>query len=69
VVAKPHVTSAAKFKHKLKELSKRNWGISIRYKLRIYIWKQWKNGKTRVAALIKLGMTLWQARRNGNLSK
>ena len=27
--AKPHAKSVLKFKHKLKELSKRNWGISM----------------------------------------
>ena len=101
--AKPHAKSVAKLKYKLKELSKRSWGISmekrierinqvvrgwvnyfkigdmkkvlkrlsehLRYRLRMCIWKQWKNGKTRVMALRKLGMTPWQARRNGNSSK
>jgi len=101
--AKPHAISVMKFKTKLKNLSKRNWGISfenrlekinqtvrgwvnyfkigsmkmvlksisehLRFRLRMCIWKQWKNGKTRVTALRKLGMTPWQARRNGHSSK
>jgi len=41
----------------------------LRFRLRMCIWKQWKNGKTRVTALRKLGMTPWQARRNGHSSK
>jgi len=101
--AKPHATSVAKFKYKLKELSKRSWGISmemrierinqvvrgwvnyfkigdmkgilkaisehLRYRLRMCIWKQWKRGKTRVKALRKLGMTPYNAHRNGHSSK
>jgi len=31
--ARPHATSVAKFKHKLKELSKRSWGISMEKRL------------------------------------
>jgi len=101
--ARPHTTSVEKFKYKLKQLSKRSYGISfeeriekinqtvrgwvnyfkigsmkqklkeisehLRYRLRMCIWKQWKNGKTRVKALRKLGMTPWQAKRNGHSSK
>ena len=41
----------------------------LRFRLRMCIWKQWKRGKTRVTALRKLGMTPWQAKRNGHSSK
>ena len=101
--ARPHEASIEKFKYKLKELSKRSWGISmdarikrinqtvrgwvnyfkqcdmkkvlkkisehLRYRLRKCIWKQWKRGKTRVKALRKLGMTSYNAHRNGHSSK
>lgn len=101
--ARAHATSIMRFEYKLKQLSKRSYGISfekriekinqtvrgwvnyfkignmskklkaisehLRYRLRMCIWKQWKNGKTRVKALRKLGMTPWKARRNGHSSK
>ena len=41
----------------------------LRFRLRMCIWKQWKNAKTRVKALRKLGMTPWEAYRNGHSSK
>jgi len=100
---KPHDKSVAKFKRRLHELSKRNWGVSmahriekinqtvrgwvnyfsigsmknklgviskhLRFRLRMCIWKQWKNGKTRVKALRKLGMPPRNARLNGHSSK
>ena len=41
----------------------------LRRRLRMYIWKQWKKPKTRVANLKKLGMEDWKAYRNGNTRK
>jgi len=101
--AKPHDKSFIKFERNLHELSRRNWGVSmeyrlqrinwyvrgwvnyfaigdmkrkltqisqhLRYRLRMCIWKQWKNGKTRVKALRKLGMTPREAYKNGHSSK
>jgi len=101
--AKPHDKSISKFKRTLHELSRRNWGVSmeyrlqrinwvvrgwvnyfaigamkkkmkelsehLRYRLRMCIWNQWKNGKTRVKALRKLGMTPREAWKNGHSSK
>ena len=103
IKAKPHDTSIESFKYRIKELTKRSWGVSmeyrieklnqlirgwvnyfklgkmkaklisitqnLRFRLRMCIWKQWKTGKKRVKALIKLGMPAWQAQRNGNTSK
>jgi len=100
---KPHETSVLKFKYKLKQLSKRNWGISLddrikkinqtvrgwvnyfrigsmktvltrlsenlRVRIRMCIWKQWKNARTRIRALRKLGMTPRNAYMNGHSSK
>jgi group II intron reverse transcriptase/maturase len=51
-------------KRKLIEISSH-----LRYRLRMCIWKQWKNGKTRVKSLIKLGMSKYEARKNGHSSK
>ena len=45
------------------------WNGWIRRRLRMYIWKQWKKPKTRVANLKKLGMEDWKAYRNGNTRK
>ena len=45
------------------------WDEWLRRRFRCYIWKQWKNPKTRVQNLIKLGMPEWQAYRNGNTRK
>ena len=45
------------------------WDEWLRRRIRMYIWKQWKNPRTRVKNLIKLGMPQWQAYRNGNSQK
>ena len=45
------------------------WDEWLRRRLRVYIWKQWKNPKTRVKNLRMLGMSKWQAYRNGNSQK
>ena len=45
------------------------WDEWLRRRFRMYIWKQWKNPRTRVKNLIKLGMEPWKAYRNGNSSK
>ena len=45
------------------------WDEWLRRRFRMYIWKQWKNPKTRVMNLIKLDMPQWQAYRNGNSRK
>lgn len=93
--AKVHEDSISKFKLKIKELTKRNWGISLtkrllklkqlfrgwynyfknyisittlkridrntRFRLRMIIWKQWKNIKTRFKALMKMGVNKQKA--------
>ena len=41
----------------------------VRRRIRMYIWKQWKKPRTRVANLVKLGMPEWQAYRNSNTRK
>ena len=41
----------------------------LRRRIRMYIWKQWKLPRTRVANLKKLGMPDWMAYRNGNTRK
>ena len=46
-----------------------DWNGWLRRRFRMYIWKQWKNPRTRVQDLIKLGMEPWKARRNGNTRK
>ena len=46
-----------------------DWNGWLRRRLRMYIWKQWKKPKTRVANLKKLGMEDWKAYRNGNTRK
>ena len=46
-----------------------DWDGWLRRRLRCYIWKQWKNPRTRVKNLVKLGMPQWQAYRNGNSRK
>ena len=45
------------------------WDGWLRRRFRMYIWKQWKNPRTRVKNLMKLGMPQWQAYRNGNSQK
>ena len=45
------------------------WDGWLRRRFRSYIWKQWKNPRTRVKNLRKLGMPQWQAYRNGNSQK
>ena len=45
------------------------WDGWLRRRFRSYIWKQWKNPRTRVKNLMKLGMPQWQAYRNGNSRK
>ena len=45
------------------------WDGWLRRRFRSYIWKQWKNPRTRVKNLMKLGMPRWQAYRNGNSRK
>jgi group II intron reverse transcriptase/maturase len=54
----------AKMKNTLKD-----WDKWLRRRFRCYIWKQWKNPRTRVQNLMKLGMPQWQACRNGNTRK
>jgi len=95
--AKPHASSVAKFKAKMKKLTCRSWGVdnkhkieklnqlirgwinyfkigsmkklcknfdgTIRYRLRMCIWKHWKTPKNRAKNLIKLGVPKWAARR------
>ena len=46
-----------------------DWDGWLRRRLRVYIWKQWKNPQTRVKNLMILGMPKWQAHRNGNSQK
>lgn len=92
---KVHEISLKKFKEKIKLTTKRNWGVSLtyrliklkqqfqgwfnyfgkyvgikelrkidtntRFRLRMIIWKQWKNVKTRFKALIKLGVNKYKA--------
>lgn len=93
--AKVHEESIKRFKLKIKELTKRNWGISLeirliklaqlfrgwfnyfknyigikllrsidnntRFRLRMIIWKQWKNIKTRTKAFMKMGVNKYKA--------
>ena len=44
----------------------KSWDEWLRRRFRMYIWKQWKLPRTRVKNLIKLGMPVWMAHRNGN---
>lgn len=46
-----------------------SWNGWLRRRIRMYIWKQWKNPRTRVTNLGKLGMPHWKAYRNGNSRK
>ena len=46
-----------------------DWNGWLRRRIRMYIWKQWKRPRTRVANLEKLGMPHWKAYRNGNSRK
>lgn len=93
--AKVPEDSISKFKLKIKELTKRNWGISLTkrllklkqlfrgwynyfknyisittlkridrntiFRLRMIIWKQWKNTKTRMKALMKMDVSKYKA--------
>lgn len=45
------------------------WNEWLRRRIRMYIWKQWKQPRTRVENLKKLGMPDWMAYRNGNTRK
>ena len=45
------------------------WDEWLRRRFRVYIWKQWKTPRTRVKNLRILGMSKWQALRNGNSQK
>ena len=45
------------------------WDGWLRRRFRGYIWKQWKNPRTRVKNLMKLGQPRWQAYRYGNSQK
>nr|WP_240613671.1 group II intron maturase-specific domain-containing protein [Pueribacillus theae] len=87
---RPHGKSIQKFQRKLRQLTKRNWGIplddridklkqvifgwvnyfkianmkktlgvidaKLRSRLRVIIWKQWKNNKKRIKSLVQLGI-------------
>ena len=98
--ARPHEKSVAKFKARMKELTRRSWGVSnsykiqklnqlirgwinyfkigsmkrmcermdssIRYRLRICIWKFWKTPQNREKNLIKLGVPQWAAHKVAN---
>nr|MCR5088861.1 group II intron reverse transcriptase/maturase [Oscillospiraceae bacterium] len=39
----------------------REWDGWLRRRFRMYIWKQWKNPRTRVINLMKLGLPKWRA--------
>lgn len=43
-----------------------SWNEWLRRRLRMYIWKQWKKPRTRIANLKKLGIPEWQAYQWGN---
>ena len=92
-----HPSSSAKLYRKLKDLTKRSWGVSnaykisklnevirgwtnyfkigamlsvarkadtiVRYRMRMCIWKHWKNPKTRYKNLVHLGVSEKNARR------
>lgn len=87
---RPHTKSIQKFQRRLRQLTKRNWSVSLdtrivklkqvifgwvnyfkianmkkalgatdsklRSRLRVIIWKQWKNNKKRIKSLIQLGI-------------
>lgn len=93
---KPHEKSIRKFQRKLRQLTKRNWGISLdlrvvklkqviygwvnyfkiasmkktigsidskmRSRVRVIIWKQWKNNKKRIKSLVQLGISKEEAK-------
>jgi len=93
---RPHKTSVQKFQRKLRQLTKRNWSISLdvrikklkqvivgwvnyfkiahmksalqaidtklRSRIRVIIWKQWKNNKKRINALVQLGIPKEEAK-------
>lgn len=87
---RPHEKSLQKFQRRLRQLTKRNWSISLdnrivklkqvifgwvnyfkianmktalnvidaklRSRIRVIIWKQWKNNKKRIKSLVQLGI-------------
>ncbi|MDQ0178582.1 group II intron reverse transcriptase/maturase [Bacillus chungangensis] len=93
---RPHKKSIQKFQRKLRQLTKRNWSISLddrivklkqvivgwvnyfkianmkkilgtidaklRSRIRVIIWKQWKNNKKRIKSLIQLGIPKEEAK-------
>jgi len=93
---KPHENSIQKFKRKLKRLTKRNWGVSLDYRLlklkqvilgwvnyfkygkmkgklqridstirariRVIIWKQWKVTTRQIKSLVSLGIPIEEAK-------
>src|SRR5690606_9030063 len=94
---RPHKTSVQKFQRKLRQLTKRNWSISLdvrimklkqvivgwvnyfkiahmksvlqaidaklRSRVRVIIWKQWKNNKKRINTLVEEARGLIYSRR------
>ena len=93
---RPHGKSIQKFQRKLRQLTKRNWSISLddriiklkqvifgwinyfkianmkkilgtidaklRSRIRVIIWKQWKNNKKRIKSLVQLGIPMEEAK-------
>lgn len=53
-----------KMKMNMKEIS-----AHLRFRLRMCIWKQWKTARNRINSLIKLGMSPYNAYKNGHSSK
>ena len=47
----------------------REWDGWLRRRIRMYIWKQWKNPMTRARSLIQLGIPEWQAQSVSNCRK
>jgi group II intron reverse transcriptase/maturase len=79
-----HNSSYEKFKSKIKEITNRNKGISVDYRvfrlneitigwirrrLRACIWKQWKFPNTRYKNLVKLGIDKYKAYKYSNTRK
>lgn len=62
--ARPHKDSINRFKRKLKKLTYRSWSVSMDYRMRIVIWKQWKTSEKRMWGLKKLGVPEWMARQS-----
>ncbi|WP_308418965.1 group II intron maturase-specific domain-containing protein, partial [Virgibacillus oceani] len=93
---RPHGKSIRKFQRKLRQLTKRNWGISLddrivklkqvifgwvnyfkianmkkilatidaklRSRIRVIIWKHWKNSKKRIKSLVQLDIPKEEAK-------